>query len=150
MAVAAAQSRSLGSTAACQALVRPAGYVSHVPLTLPLCPPCLTSLQTMTASAELKAALTPEVAQQLTDLAANGAAIDQNPNTPNTLAALANPIDAVALINSMAQLSAAAPAVEAAQGPAPAAAPAPASSGALSASPVLAAVASVLLVAALL
>jgi hypothetical protein len=108
----------------------------------------------MAASTEVKAALTPEVAQQLTDLAANGASIDSNPNTPNALAALANPIDVVALINSMAQLSAAAPAVEAAQGPAPAAAPAPApaSSGTLSASasPVLAAVASILLLAALL
>jgi len=87
--------------------------------------------------------------QQLQDLAASASTIDQNPNTPNTLAALANPIDAVALINTMTQLSAASPEAPVEQ-PAAAPAPAPAQSGVLSASPVLAAVASVLLVAALL
>jgi hypothetical protein len=101
-------------------------------------------LQAMAGSQELVAALAPATAEQLKSLAANGAAIDANPNTANILAGLANPIDAVALINNMAQLSAASPA-------APAAAPAPApKNSALSASPVLAAVASVLLVAALL
>lgn len=103
----------------------------------------------MSANDDLKAALPAASAQQLIDLAANGAAIDQNPNTPAALAALSNPIDAVALLNSMAQLSAASPAAPAAA-PAPAPAPAPAQSSALSASPVLAAVASILLVAALL
>lgn len=106
----------------------------------------------MAASPELAGALTPEQSSQLSTLAANGASIDANPNTPAALAALANPIDAVALMNSMAQLSAASPA--AAVEPAPVAAPAPApaaTSGALAASsPVLAAVASILLVAALL
>jgi hypothetical protein len=104
----------------------------------------------MAASPELAGTLTPEQTAQLNTLVANGATIDANPNTPNTLAALANPIDAVALMNSMAQLSAASPA--AAVDPAPVAAPAPAAtSGALAASsPVFAAVASVLLVAALL
>lgn len=104
----------------------------------------------MAASPELAGALTPEQSSQLNTLAANGPSIDANPNTPAALAALANPIDAVALMNSMAQLSAASPA--AIVGPASVAAPAPAaSSGALAASsPVLAAVASALLVAALL
>jgi hypothetical protein len=101
----------------------------------------------MSANDDLKAALPAASAQQLIDLAANGAAIDQNPNIPAALAALSNPIDAVALLNSMAQLSAASPAAPAA---APAPVPAPAQSSALSASPVLAAVASILLVAALL
>lgn len=103
--------------------------------------------QTMVASPELMSALSPAAVSQLQTLAANGASVDLNPNTPAALAALANPIDANALINTMQQLSAAAPVV------APMAAPAPApaaKSGALSASPVLAAVASVLLVAALL
>lgn len=106
-------------------------------------------LQTMSASSDLVAALPPTAAQQLQTLAGTAATIDQNPNTPATLAALANPIDAVALINSMSQLSsaAAAPADEAA---APPTAQAP-TSGAMSASPLtLAVAASVLLVAALL
>jgi hypothetical protein len=106
---------------------------------------CFAELQTMVGSQELMAALAPASATQLQSLAANRAAIDANPNTANILAALANPVDAVALINSMAELSAASPAAPAAAAPAPAP-----TNSALSASPVLAAVASVLLVAALL
>lgn len=99
----------------------------------------------MVGSQELMAALVPATAEQLQTLAASGAAIDANPNTANILAALTNPIDAVALINNMAQLSAASPVAPAGSAPAPAP-----TNSVLSASPVLAAVASVLLVAALL
>jgi hypothetical protein len=127
------------------------------------------------------AALSPEVAQKLQAMAATPGNIDQSPATAGerigarvrsashkpqatagavvtnhlltgTLAALNNPIDALVLINNLAQLQAAAPAGPAApvDAPAaPAATPAP-TSGAGMASPLMATVASVLLVAALL
>lgn len=75
-------------------------------------------LQAMMASADLQAAYTPDQVTLLQRLAANTTNLTSNPLTIDVLAALTNPVDAVALLQEFNEIDATpATTVAAAQGP---------------------------------